>query len=164
MPPFANLDLLYCLCFKIIDGCLSYLASDRKVTESMGLLRDERVPNRDQHDATEDFISLDEVYYEDDGVQCTDFCYLRNGAPFAEGFHFSVQCDSCENWFHGCCVGFASELDPPSVWHCNNCAVTNTQTTVAESAPMQVIDENLGNGLVHETMVNERCYTDEFNG
>ena len=143
--------------FQTYSGCLSYLASDRIVTESMGLLRDERVPNRDQHDATEDFISLDEVYYEDDGVQCTDFCYLRNGAPFTEGFHFSVQCDSCENWFHGCCVGFASELDPPSVWHCNNCAVTNTQTTVAESAPMQVINENSGNGLVHETVVNERA-------
>ena len=65
----------------------------------MGLLRDERVPNRDQHDATEDFISLDEVYYEDDGVQCTDFCYLRNGAPFTEGFHFSVQCDSAKIGF-----------------------------------------------------------------
>ena len=74
--------------FQTYSGCLSYLASDRIVTESMGLLRDERVPNRDQHDATEDFISLDEVYYEDDGVQCTDFCYLRNGAPFTEDFIF----------------------------------------------------------------------------
>ena len=70
---------IYCtVCVSKLCGCLSYFASDRKVT-SLGLLRDERVPNRDQHDATEDFVSLDEVYYEDDGVQCTDFCYLKQG-------------------------------------------------------------------------------------
>ena len=143
--------------FQTYDGCISYLRSDRKVTESMGLLRDERVPNRDQHDANEDFISLDEVYYEDDGVECIDLCYLRNGAPFMEGFHFSVQCNLCEKWFHGCCVGFASELDPPSVWHCRSCStVTNTQTTADESASLPEVSENSGSRLVHErVMINE---------
>ena len=112
--------------FNSHDNCTKYLNNNRVLDESMNFLREETVVNRDQHDTNDHFINLDEIYYEDDGVQCTDMCYLRNGAPFMDGFHFSVQCDTCQNWFHGCCVGFVSELDPPLIWHCNACQMNNS--------------------------------------
>ncbi len=114
--------------FDTLDSCTKYLSANRIMDETMHLIREESVTNRDQHDQHEHFINLNEIYYEEDGVQCTDMCYLRNGAPFMDGFHFSVQCDTCQNWFHGCCVGFVSELDPPLIWHCNSCHVNNNNS------------------------------------
>ncbi|KAI0243486.1 transcription initiation factor TFIID subunit 3 [Massospora cicadina] len=38
-----------------------------------------------------------------------------------------VSCDSCEQWFHGLCVGILSKEELPSPWYCERCLHRNSK-------------------------------------
>ena len=47
--------------FDTLDSCTKYLSANRIMDETMHLIREESVTNRDQHDQHEHFINLNEI-------------------------------------------------------------------------------------------------------
>ena len=59
---------------------------------------------------------LNNPYGLADGVQCIEYCVVRSGNFVGPGANFSVECDGCNLWFHGLCVGLTVlESVPESV-------------------------------------------------
>ena len=64
------------------------------------------------------------VYYDDEAVPCLRQsleCRVRLGDVSSS--RFCVQCDRCETWFHGECVGFrsAQQVSNQDPWYCPGC-------------------------------------------
>ena len=84
---------------------------------------------REDHVVVKDIIKIRKrnqrhVYYEDESVQCMRQsleCRVRLGDISSS--RFCVQCDRCNTWFHGECVGFrsAQQISSQDPWYCPGC-------------------------------------------
>ena len=78
------------------------------------------IPDRSQETATNGW--LNNPYGINDGVHCIEFCVVRSGNFVGPGANFSVECDGCNLWFHGLCVGLQNLEDvPEDTWFCPGC-------------------------------------------
>jgi hypothetical protein len=123
--------------FSYADSLL-YLQQNRTLTGNITQIQEVQVENKEQTYLDEDGYWNATGYWDpgfdlNDGVQCIeDHCRVRQGDYGAPGAHFSVQCNACEVWFHGCCVGFRNEDDNiPLVWNCPGCAGPSGELTAA---------------------------------
>ncbi|KAI9324692.1 hypothetical protein DFJ73DRAFT_610472, partial [Zopfochytrium polystomum] len=50
------------------------------------------------------------------------YCYCQT--PYDET-KFYIQCDGCDEWFHGLCVQVSTHLaDEVELWFCRNCTAS----------------------------------------
>ena len=88
-----------------------------------------KVNAREDHVVVKDIIKIRKrnqrhVYYDDEAVPCLRQsleCRVRLGDISSS--RFCVQCDRCETWFHGECVGFrsAQQVSSQDPWYCPVC-------------------------------------------
>lgn len=50
------------------------------------------------------------------------YCFCKRG-KLGDSRGFMIECDSCQTWFHGRCIGLRGEDAPPEhiPWYCDNC-------------------------------------------
>ena len=104
-------------------------------------------------------VFQEELDFANDGVECLsdrNECVVRMGNYGANGNHFSVQCDTCSRWFHGCCVGFSSEYDVPDIWHCSSCVRSSEEAVGALLSARNDIDLPQGSLRAMPALVEAR--------
>ena len=55
-----------------------------------------------------------------------------------------VQCETCDVWQHGQCMGFPTEEDlPPGEYHCELCRPDLHLSTIEKSVPLRTLIHNI---------------------
>ena len=58
-------------------------------------------------------------------MSCIEHCIVRSGTFIGAGANFSVECEGCQLWFHGLCVGLIRLEEVPDTWRCPQCIASN---------------------------------------
>ena len=139
---------------------VQYLRQKRVVNSAVHVLQHIPVQSREQAPVDDSaWVFQEELDFANDGVECLsdrNECVVRMGNYGANGNHFSVQCDTCSRWFHGCCVGFSSEYDVPDIWHCSSCVRSSEEAVGALLSARNDIDLPQGSLRAMPALVEAR--------